>query len=127
MTVDYLTHTFTGAVIEKGSEPMLIMEYMHHGSLYDILHNETMAIEGELLLPILRDISQGVRFLHSAEPEVVHGGTFNDINLAIKDIQQLRPNVSTKGFRFNGSQNNRNFKFLGNLSQQGNLLIKHKR
>ena len=68
---------FSGAVIEKGSEPMLIMEYMHHGSLYDILHNETMVIEGEILIPILRDISQGVRFLHSAEPKVVHGGTFN--------------------------------------------------
>ena len=46
---------------------------MEHGSLYDLLHNETMAIEGELLLPILRDISQGVRFLHAADPQVIHG------------------------------------------------------
>ena len=46
---------------------------MEHGSLYDILHNETMVIEGELLLPILRDISQGVRFEHSATPQVIHG------------------------------------------------------
>jgi serine/threonine protein kinase len=62
-----------GAVIGKNVEPMLVMEYMDHGSLYDILHNETMIIEGELLLPILRDVSQGVRFLHSANPEVIHG------------------------------------------------------
>jgi serine/threonine protein kinase len=62
-----------GAVIGKGVEPMLVMEYMDHGSLYDLLHNETMVIEGELLLPILRDVSQGVRFLHSADPQVIHG------------------------------------------------------
>ena len=42
-------------------------------SLYDLLHNETMVIDGELVLPILRDVSQGVRFLHSANPQVIHG------------------------------------------------------
>lgn len=52
---------------------MLVMEYMDHGSLYDLLHNETMFLESELLLPILRDISQGMRFLHSATPQVIHG------------------------------------------------------
>jgi len=46
---------------------------MDHGSLYDILHNETMVLEGEILLPILRDVSQGMRFLHSADPSVIHG------------------------------------------------------
>jgi len=46
---------------------------MELGSLYDILHNETMPIEGELLLPILKDVAQGVRFLHSAVPQVIHG------------------------------------------------------
>jgi len=52
---------------------MLILEYMDHGSLHDILHNDTMAIDGEISLPILRDISQGMRFLHSAKPQVFHG------------------------------------------------------
>jgi serine/threonine protein kinase len=32
-----------------------------------------MVIEGELLLPILRDVSQGMRFLHLADPQVIHG------------------------------------------------------
>jgi serine/threonine protein kinase len=63
--------TIMGAV--TGKDPMLVMEYMEHGSLYDLLHNETLCIEGELLLPILRDVSQGVRFLHSANPQVIHG------------------------------------------------------
>lgn len=49
------------------------LQYMDHGSLYDLLHNETMSLEGELLVPILHDISQGIRFLHSATPQVIHG------------------------------------------------------
>eukprot|EP00980_Cylindrotheca_fusiformis_P018327 scaffold5977_cov98-Cylindrotheca_fusiformis.AAC.4 len=48
------------------------MEYMDHGSLYDVLHNETMHIESILLMHILQDVSQGMRFLHSSIPQVVH-------------------------------------------------------
>jgi serine/threonine protein kinase len=65
--------TVMGAVMEKDEEPMLVMEFMDHGSLYDLLHNETMVLEGDVLLQILCDISQGIRFLHSAEPKVIHG------------------------------------------------------
>lgn len=43
------------------------------GSLYDLLHNETLAIDAEWVLPILRDITQGLRFLHAARPCIVHG------------------------------------------------------
>jgi hypothetical protein len=78
---------------------------MDHGSLYDLLHNVTVAIDGELLLLMMRDIAQGeswwqkeepggitpcwccailkflkaeffclgMRFLHSADPKVIHG------------------------------------------------------
>jgi len=31
-----------GAVMKRGTEPMLVMECMDHGSLYDLLHNETV-------------------------------------------------------------------------------------
>ena len=65
--------TVMGAVIDRGEEPMLVMEFMQLGSLYDLLHNESMLIEGEVILPILRDIVQGLRFLHSHEPPVIHG------------------------------------------------------
>jgi serine/threonine protein kinase len=65
--------TVMGAVISRNSEPMLVMEYMQLGSLYDLLHNETMELEGELVLQILRDIAQGLRFLHAATPKVIHG------------------------------------------------------
>jgi serine/threonine protein kinase len=63
---------FLGAVINSREEPMLVMEYMSHGSLYDILHNETMVLEGPMLLEMLCDICQGVRFLHACDPEVIH-------------------------------------------------------
>ncbi|KAL7570911.1 hypothetical protein ACA910_002544 [Epithemia clementina (nom. ined.)] len=62
-----------GAVIGQKEEPMLIMKYMDHGSLYDLLQNTTVVLEGEHFLSLFRYIAQGVRFLHSAHPKVVHG------------------------------------------------------
>lgn len=64
--------TVMGAVLSNVHEPMLIMEYMKLGSLYDILHNRSMQLVGETVLPVLRDITQGMRFLHSATPAVIH-------------------------------------------------------
>lgn len=58
-----------GAVMAK-KDSMIVLEYMDHGSLYDVLHNETMVLEGEIILPILRDIAQGIRFLHAATPQM---------------------------------------------------------
>lgn len=63
--------TVMGAVI--GEDPLLILEYMDHGSLYDLLHNASVPLEGEILLPMLADVTQGCRFLHSALPPVIHG------------------------------------------------------
>ena len=60
-------------MVDKREEPMLVMEYMDHGSLYHLLRNKTMVLNGEILLPILCDIVQGVRFLHAASPTVLHG------------------------------------------------------
>ena len=62
-----------GAVVEKGKEALLLMEYMEKGSLYDILQNQTTMLEKDLLLPLLQDIISGIVFLHSAVPPVVHG------------------------------------------------------
>eukprot|EP00526_Cylindrotheca_closterium_P001767 CAMPEP_0113659478 /NCGR_PEP_ID=MMETSP0017_2-20120614/32381_1 /TAXON_ID=2856 /ORGANISM="Cylindrotheca closterium" /LENGTH=1078 /DNA_ID=CAMNT_0000574035 /DNA_START=785 /DNA_END=4021 /DNA_ORIENTATION=- /assembly_acc=CAM_ASM_000147 len=76
-TLTHLRHpniiTIMGAVIEKGSVPQLIMEFMEHGSLAEVLQNPTIALESELILRILQDIAQGVRFLHSCDPQVIHG------------------------------------------------------
>ena len=81
-----------GAVLEKCVDPMLVMEYMEHGSLYDILHNETMPLDADMLTPILQDIVQGVRFLHSATPKVIHGDLKAKVCLgAISSIRCLSP------------------------------------
>jgi serine/threonine protein kinase len=63
--------TVMGAVL--GKEPMLVMEYMTLGSLYDILMNESYPFESDVLLYMLRDVVQGMRFLHTADPPIVHG------------------------------------------------------
>jgi len=65
--------TVMGAVMNKYVEPMLVMEFMNHGSLFDLLHNGTVILDGNLILPILQDISNGIRFLHSATPQMIHG------------------------------------------------------
>ena len=63
-----------GAVVDKKAEPMLVMEYMTQGSLYDVLRDDSMELDvDEHILPVLQDIAQGVRFLHAANPQVVHG------------------------------------------------------
>jgi len=46
---------------------------MEYGSLHDLLRNETMYLSGEIILQITRDIGQGLRFLHSSKPVILHG------------------------------------------------------
>jgi len=65
--------TVMGAVVARDSEPMLVMECMEHGSLYDLIHNYTMALEGEIVIPLLQHVCQGLAFLHAATPQVIHG------------------------------------------------------
>ena len=60
-----------GAVMH-GKEPMMLMEFMSNGSLYDLLRNETMYTGGEIILQIVRDIAHGLRFLHASNPPVLH-------------------------------------------------------
>ena len=59
--------------VSKTDEPMLIMEFMELGSLYEVVQNKSIFLDGEQLLPVLQDIVKGMRFLHSADPSVIHG------------------------------------------------------
>jgi serine/threonine protein kinase len=66
--------TVMGATVQHGrQEPMMVMEYMENGSLYDLLQNETLHISGDLIVQIFRDVSQGMRFLHASKPPILHG------------------------------------------------------
>eukprot|EP00960_Hanusia_phi_P007050 200834-Hanusia_phi.AAC.5 len=64
--------TVIGAVKEK-KEPLLVMELMENGSLYELLRNETVELQGDLILPMLCDVAQGIHFLHAAKPPIIHG------------------------------------------------------
>ena len=65
-----------------------------HGSLYDLLHNETMPLEGEIALQMLKDISQGCRFLHAANPQVIHGDLKSSVGTIVLWVLQNRYNNS---------------------------------
>ncbi|CAB9508917.1 Receptor-type guanylate cyclase gcy [Seminavis robusta] len=65
--------TVMGAVISPFDDPMLIMEWMANGSLYDVLRSETVNLESHHYHSIIIDIIQGIRYLHSASPQIVHG------------------------------------------------------
>ena len=62
-----------GAVVSSVHTPMLVMEYMEYGSLHDLLRNETMYLSGEIIMQIARDVAQGLRYLHSSRPSILHG------------------------------------------------------
>jgi serine/threonine protein kinase len=65
--------TVMGAVVASDCEPMLVMECMEYGSLHDLIHNYTMVLNGELVIPLLVDVCQGLSFLHSSKPPLIHG------------------------------------------------------
>ena len=66
--------TTMGAVMSPGEDPLLVMEYMHNGSLYDAIRNDSIDLDSrDDILTILQDIAHGLRFLHSAKPQVIHG------------------------------------------------------
>mmetsp|Transcript_30979 Transcript_30979/g.78271 ORF Transcript_30979/g.78271 Transcript_30979/m.78271 type:complete len:506 (+) Transcript_30979:133-1650(+) len=61
-------------IVEDERTPLLVMEYMHHRSLSQLLENETVALEPETTHSIARDIACGMLYLHSHEPPVLHTG-----------------------------------------------------
>ena len=65
--------TVMGAIVEKTEQPCLVMEYMELGSLYEVVNNKSIFMDGDVVLPILQDIVKGMRFLHAADPPVIHG------------------------------------------------------
>lgn len=65
--------TVMGAVISPTEEPQLVMEYMEFRSLREVLHNPKLLIDYDQKLRFLQDIISGLRYLHAAEPAVIHG------------------------------------------------------
>ena len=85
--------TVMGAVMINGWEPMMVMEHMDLGSLYNILHNETMELDGEARYYLTTDIVSGCRFLHSSDPPLIHGD-LKSLNVLVDS--KFRAKVCTK-------------------------------
>lgn len=63
-----------GGVVPQKGDPLIVMEYMENKSLADLIHKSTVALEEEIILGILRDVTKGIQFLHNAKPsQVIHG------------------------------------------------------
>ena len=81
----------------RNEEPLLVLEHMFNGSLFDLLQNKTVSLEGEDVLHVLRDIARGVRFLHANKPPIIHG----DLKAAnILVDAKFRAKVSDFGLSF---------------------------
>ena len=63
--------TCMGAVVQSGMEPMMVMELMDC-SLESLILNETIELDADILLPMLRDTADGMAYLHEASPPFVH-------------------------------------------------------
>jgi len=77
-----------GAAMDK-DEPLLVMELMNLGSLWDLLRNETMEMEGSMALQILLGVVHGMSFLHASNPAIVHGD-LKSSNVLVNDKFQAR-------------------------------------
>lgn len=42
------------------------------GSLYNILHNESISLDLKMLKKMMLDAARGMRYLHGSEPVIVH-------------------------------------------------------
>jgi serine/threonine protein kinase len=52
--------------------PMLLMEFMQRGSLYDIVQNKKMDLHWTLIIQIAMDAANGMNFLHLNKPPIIH-------------------------------------------------------
>eukprot|EP00045_Choanoeca_perplexa_P016126 m.213516 g.213516 ORF g.213516 m.213516 type:complete len:530 (+) comp17177_c0_seq2:1882-3471(+) len=61
-----------GMCMEKGVIPLMVLEYLPLGSVFDLLHNCTMEVDSTITMPIARDIITGMSYLHGFLPAIVH-------------------------------------------------------
>src|SRR6056300_877308 len=52
---------------------MRLTSYRSFICRYDLLRNETLYTGGEIIIQIVRDVAQGLRFLHASKPPILHG------------------------------------------------------
>lgn len=53
-------------------EIMLVMEYMKHGSLNDLLIEQKVKLERQHVIQIALDVAKGLQYLHCLTPQIIH-------------------------------------------------------
>lgn len=77
---------FMGACIKP---PCIVTEYMPRGSLYDVLHDDNIVLDWMLIQTMALDAAQGMDFLHSASPPILHAD-FKSLNLLVDKKWNLK-------------------------------------
>jgi serine/threonine protein kinase len=62
-----------GGAAGGGAGLCVVMEYMELGSLWDFLHGRAFRVQADTVLGVLQGVAQGMRFLHEAQPPLLHG------------------------------------------------------
>ncbi|KAF9466744.1 kinase-like domain-containing protein, partial [Collybia nuda] len=62
---------FWGLAFNFGPMPALILDYYPHGNIVGYIKKQKVPNEGRMRL--LHEIAQGIQFLHSCQPSIVHG------------------------------------------------------
>ncbi|DBA92675.1 TPA: hypothetical protein ACH3X1_002887 [Trebouxia sp. C0004] len=65
--------TVMGTSVDPPTKDLLLVTaLLQRGTLYDLLHNDTVMLDNEMIVSMLRHVVAGLSFLHSAEPSIIH-------------------------------------------------------
>ena len=73
-----------GAVADGLGPPLLVMELMKLGSLWEVLRNPSVKLDGSALRELVLGVIRGMSFLHACNPVVIHGD-LKSANVLVSD------------------------------------------
>ncbi len=56
----------------ENNQPALVLEYMKHGSLHDLLAKRKVKLSRSEIVQIALDVAKGLDHLHSLTPQIIH-------------------------------------------------------
>eukprot|EP01102_Stenamoeba_stenopodia_P012134 TRINITY_DN3792_c0_g1_i2.p1 TRINITY_DN3792_c0_g1~~TRINITY_DN3792_c0_g1_i2.p1 ORF type:complete len:732 (-),score=135.02 TRINITY_DN3792_c0_g1_i2:82-2277(-) len=85
----------------------IVTEYMPQGSLYDVLHNDSIPLDWKLIKNMAMDAARGMDYLHSSTPPVLHRD-FKSLNLLVDQKWNLKvADFGLTGFKDTNKNNDR--------------------
>lgn len=70
----------------------IVMEYMPMGSVYKILHDESITLEISTIKNMMLDAAKGMNYLHKSDPMIIHRD-LKSHNLLVKIECILHPSL----------------------------------